>query len=148
MVPSERTVTVGIGHGKKAARAIDAWLRDDETHQSAQPELASYDKLNTWYYSDAPATVAPHLDAARRTSTFDEVVGGLDESTALFEARRCLSCGNCFECDNCYGMCPDNAIIKLGPGERYTIDYDYCKGCGLCVAECPCGAIEMVPEKS
>jgi 2-oxoacid:acceptor oxidoreductase delta subunit (pyruvate/2-ketoisovalerate family) len=148
MVPSERTVTVGIGHGKKAARAIDAWLRADETHQPAQPELASYDKLNTWYYSDAPATVAPRLDAARRTSTFDEVVGGLDESTALFEARRCLSCGNCFECDNCYGMCPDNAIIKLGPGERYTIDYDYCKGCGLCVAECPCGAIEMVPEKS
>jgi 2-oxoacid:acceptor oxidoreductase delta subunit (pyruvate/2-ketoisovalerate family) len=148
MVPSERTVTVGIGHGKKAARAIDAWLRDDEAHQPAQPELASYEKLNTWYYSDAPATVAPRLDAARRTSTFDEVVGGLDESTALFEARRCLSCGNCFECDNCYGMCPDNAIIKLGPGKRYTIDYDYCKGCGLCVAECPCGAIDMVPENS
>ncbi len=81
-------------------------------------------------------------------------MGGLDESTALFEARRCLSCGNCFSCDNCYGVCPDNAVIKLGePGElgagaaRYEIDYDYCKGCGICAAECPCGAIEMVPEQ-
>jgi 2-oxoacid:acceptor oxidoreductase delta subunit (pyruvate/2-ketoisovalerate family) len=88
------------------------------------------------------------LDAARRTSTFDEVVGGLTEATALFEARRCLSCGNCFECDNCYGVCPDNAVIKLGSGNRYTIDLDYCKGCGICAAECPSGAIDMVPEEA
>jgi 2-oxoacid:acceptor oxidoreductase delta subunit (pyruvate/2-ketoisovalerate family) len=91
--------------------------------------------------------VRPELEAARRTSTFDEVVGGLDGSTALFEARRCLSCGNCFECDNCYGVCPDNAVIKLGAGHRYAIDLDYCKGCGICVAECPCGAIELQPEQ-
>jgi Pyruvate/2-oxoacid:ferredoxin oxidoreductase delta subunit len=59
-------------------------------------------------------------------------------------ARRCMSCGNCFSCDNCYGVCPDNAVIKLGaPGEKYLIDLDYCKGCGLCVAECPSGAIQM-----
>ena len=63
------------------------------------------------------------------------------------EARRCLSCGNCFECDNCYGMCPDNAIVKLGPGNRFRIDYDYCKGCGICAAECPCGAIDMLREE-
>ena len=71
--------------------------------------------MNPWYYSDAPKTVRPMLEIARRTSTFDEVVSGLDETNALFEARRCLSCGNCFECDNCYGVCPDNAVIKLGP---------------------------------
>jgi NADPH-dependent glutamate synthase beta subunit-like oxidoreductase len=146
MVPGERTVTVSIGHGKKAARAIDAWLRNASLPPVATPKLASYDKLNTWYYSDAPATVRPRLDAARRVSTFDEVIGGLDESTALFEARRCLSCGTCFECDNCYGVCPDNAVIKLGPGDRYAINYDYCKGCGICVAECPCGAIDMEVE--
>ena len=92
-----------------------------------------------------PATVRPRLETARRIGTFDEVTGGLDESTALYEARRCMSCGNCFGCDNCYGVCPDNAIVKLGDGQ-YEIDYDYCKGCGLCVAECPCGAIEMEPE--
>jgi 2-oxoacid:acceptor oxidoreductase delta subunit (pyruvate/2-ketoisovalerate family) len=159
MVPAERTVTVAIGHGKQAARRIDAWLRSSgaaRTHPALgggnraepEPELASYDKLNTWYYSDAPATVRPRLDIARRIGTFDEVVGGLDETTALFEARRCLSCGNCFECDNCFGVCPDNAVIKLGPGNRYAIDYDYCKGCGLCVEECPCGAITMQPEET
>jgi 2-oxoacid:acceptor oxidoreductase delta subunit (pyruvate/2-ketoisovalerate family) len=147
MVPAERTVTVAIGHGKKAARNIDAWLRGTRYQRRAQHELAGYDKLNTWYYSDAPATVRPQLDIARRISTFDEVVGSLDESTALYEARRCLSCGNCFECDNCYGSCPDNAVIKLGPGNRYEFDYDYCKGCGICVAECPCGAITMEPEE-
>jgi 2-oxoacid:acceptor oxidoreductase delta subunit (pyruvate/2-ketoisovalerate family) len=147
MVPSERTVTVGVGHGKKAAHHIDAWLRGTTHVPPPKHEDATFERLNTWYYSDAPKTVRPTLDLVRRKSTFDEVVGGLTESNALYEARRCLSCGNCFECDNCYGVCPDNAVIKLGPGERFAFNYDYCKGCGLCVAECPCGAITMVPEE-
>jgi len=146
MVPAERNVTVAIGHGKKAARNVDAWLNGAVYAPPAQHELASFDKLNPWYYADAPKTVRPLLDIARRKSTFDEVVQGLDETNALFEARRCLSCGNCFECDNCYGVCPDNAVTKLGPGKRYQFNLDYCKGCGVCVAECPCGAIRMEPE--
>ena len=146
MVPAERTVTVAIGHGKKAARCIDAFLRGGVYTAPDKHELALFENLNTWYYTDAPATVQPVLDRARRESTFEEVVGGLDESNALFEARRCLSCGNCFECDNCYGVCPDNAVIKLGPGKRFKFDYDYCKGCGMCATECPCGAIRMEPE--
>ena len=146
MVPAERNVTVAIGHGKKAARHIDAWLRGSRVPAQPKHAAASFDRLNPWYYSDAPKTVRPQLDLARRTSSFDEVQGGLTEDNALFEARRCLSCGNCFECDNCYGVCPDNAVIKLGPGKRFEFNLDYCKGCGICVAECPCGAIEMVPE--
>ena len=146
MVPAERSVTVGVGHGKLAARNIDGWLRGAPYVHPPRGEDADFDLLNTWYYADAPKTVAPLLEMARRRSTFEEVTGGLDEGTALFEARRCLSCGNCFECDNCYGVCPDNAVIKLGDGDRYAIDLDYCKGCGLCAAECPCGAIAMVPE--
>jgi NADPH-dependent glutamate synthase beta subunit-like oxidoreductase len=147
MVPAERTVTVAVGHGKKAARNIDAWLRGTKYEPAPKHEIATYEKLNTWYYADAPKTVQPVLDIIRRQSTFDEVLGGLDESNAQFEARRCLSCGNCFECDNCYGVCPDNAIIKLGPGKRFQFNYDYCKGCGICVAECPCGAIGTEAEK-
>jgi 2-oxoacid:acceptor oxidoreductase delta subunit (pyruvate/2-ketoisovalerate family) len=150
MVPAERTVTVGVGHGKKAARHIDAWLRSDQPAPIDKHALADFERLNTWYYADAPRTVQPVLELARRRSTFEEVVGGLDESTALFEARRCLSCGNCFRCDNCFGVCPDNAVIKLddpaADGRMYAFDYDFCKGCGICVAECPSGAIEMVPE--
>jgi NADPH-dependent glutamate synthase beta subunit-like oxidoreductase len=148
MVPGERTVTVAVGHGKQAARNIDAWLRGTAYVHPERPELASYDRLNTWYYSDAPATVRPQLDVARRITTFDEVTGGLTAETALFEARRCMSCGNCLECDNCFGVCPDNAIIKLGPGNGYEIDLDFCKGCGLCAAECPSGAITMFRERS
>jgi NADPH-dependent glutamate synthase beta subunit-like oxidoreductase len=147
MVPGERTVTVGVGHGKLAARNIDAWLRGDRWVHPPSHELASFDKLNTWYYTDAPKSKQPVLDTIRRQSTFEEVVGSFDETTAQFEARRCLSCGNCFECDKCYGVCPDNAVIKLGPGRRYEFNYDYCKGCGLCVSECPCGAIRTVPEE-
>ncbi|MGE5771710.1 MAG: NAD(P)-binding protein [Hyphomicrobiales bacterium] len=147
MVPSERTVTVAVGHGKKAARHIDAWLRGAVHAAAEKHELASFDKLNGWYYADAPKTVRPMLEAARRQSTFEEVQGGLDETNALYEARRCLSCGNCFECDNCYGVCPDNAVIKLGPSRRFRFNYDYCKGCGVCAQECPCGAIAMVPEE-
>ena len=147
MVPSERTVTVGVGHGKKAARHIDAWLRGAVYAPSERHELASFDKLNAWYYADAPKTIRPVLELVRRTSTFEEVQHGLDETNALYEARRCLSCGNCFECDNCYGVCPDNAVIKLGAGERFRFNYDYCKGCGVCAQECPCGAIAMVPEE-
>ncbi len=146
MVPSERTVTVAVGHGKKAARHIDAWLGGAVYAAPEKHELASFDKLNTWYYADAPKTVRPMLEGVRRQSTFEEVQGGLDETNALYEARRCLSCGNCFECDNCYGVCPDNAVIKLGPGNRFKFNYDYCKGCSLCATECPCGAIKMVSE--
>lgn len=146
MVPSERTVTVAIGHGKKAARNIDAWLRGTRYEKPPKAGLASFDTLNTWYYDDAPKRVQDQLSMVRRQSGFEEVDKGLTEENALFEARRCLSCGNCFECDNCYGICPDNAVIKLGPGNRFSIDLDFCKGCGMCATECPCGAIEMVPE--
>jgi 2-oxoacid:acceptor oxidoreductase delta subunit (pyruvate/2-ketoisovalerate family) len=146
MVPSERTVTVAVGHGKKATYHIDAWLHSTAYAPAEKHELASFDKLNAWYYADAPKTVRPMLEGARRQNTFEEVQGGLDETNALYEARRCLSCGNCFECDNCYGVCPDNAVIKLGPGNRFRFNYDYCKGCGLCATECPCGAINMIPE--
>ncbi|HSU31659.1 MAG TPA: NAD(P)-binding protein [Bryobacteraceae bacterium] len=146
MVGVDRTITNAVGHGKKAARCIDAFLRGTMYVPGPKNPLADFNRLNTWYYSDAPQTVQSTLELARRESTFTEIAKGLDQSNALFEARRCLSCGNCFECDNCYGVCPDNAVIKLGEGRGFQINYDYCKGCGLCAAECPCGAIDMIPE--
>jgi 2-oxoacid:acceptor oxidoreductase delta subunit (pyruvate/2-ketoisovalerate family) len=146
LAPGGGTVTMAIGHGKKAARHIDAWLNGQEYQPPHKDELAKLEYMETWYYSDAPRSHRPRLDVVRRTSGFAEVVGNLDEETAAYEARRCMSCGNCFECDNCYGVCPDNAVKKLGTGKGFNFDYDYCKGCGLCASECPCGAIEMTPE--
>ena len=146
MVPGEQSVTVATGQGKKAARHIDAYLRGTTYSKPEGHGPATFDHLNTWYYSDADASKQPLLNLVRRRSSFDEIVGGLDADNALLEARRCLSCGNCFNCDNCYAVCPDNAVIKLGSGKRYKFNYDYCKGCGLCAEECPCGAIDMVRE--
>ena len=148
MVPDQRSATVAIGHGRRAAAAMDARLRGLEAPPAHPAAPATSERLNTWYYTDAPRTHRPVLEAARRTSTFDEVVRSLDPGTALYEARRCLSCGTCFSCDNCFGMCPDNAVIKTDdPAAPYVIDLDYCKGCGICAAECPAGAITMEPEE-
>ncbi len=135
-----------IGHGKTAAQNIDAWLNRVAVLPEPEQEPAEFDQLNPWYCSDAPRTMRPRLEAARRVSDFSEVVSGLDTDTALFEARRCLSCGNCFGCDNCFGVCPDNAVLKIDGAHGDAVDYDYCKGCGMCVEECPCGAIKMEPE--
>ncbi|OUD11733.1 NAD(P)-binding protein [Thioflexithrix psekupsensis] len=146
MVPSERTVTVAVGHGKKAAKHIDAWLRGTTYQKPPAHDLVSYERLHVWFRTEAKQRIQPHLESYYRTAGFAEVVGGLNLSEALYEARRCLSCGNCFECDGCYGACPEDAIVKLGSGLRYRYDYDRCTGCAVCYEQCPCHAIEMVAE--
>jgi NADPH-dependent glutamate synthase beta subunit-like oxidoreductase len=147
VTPGERSVTVAIGHGRTAAQHLDDWLAGLAPAPEPPAELAAFDMLNTWYYEDAPRAHRPRLELVRRQTTFEEVVEGLDADNALYEARRCMSCGTCFSCDNCVAVCPDNAVVSLGMPGSYEIDLDYCKGCGICVAECPCGAIEMVPEQ-
>ncbi len=145
-VPSQRTVTVGVGHGKKAARSIDAYLRSAAFEPGPKHELASFDKLNLWYFGDHSRREQVELDPAARVAAFDEVLAGLSPDEAQFEAGRCLSCGNCFECDGCLGACPEDAVIKLGVGKRYEFDYDSCTGCSSCARQCPVHAITMVPE--
>ena len=146
MVPSDQTVTVGVGHGKKAARHIDAWLRGAAAVSAPKHELASFDKLHLWYFGDNPRRQQPELPPEERIADFGEVVGGLSAEEAVYEAGRCLSCGNCFECDGCLGACPEDAVIKLGEGHRYRFDYDRCTGCGVCFEQCPVHAIEMIQE--
>jgi len=146
MVPAERTVTVGVGHGKRAAREIDAWLRGKRYEPGPKHPLATFDMLNLWYFGDAPRRQQPELDPLERLGGFDEVTGGLSPGEATFEANRCLSCGNCCECDGCLGACPEDAIIKLGPGLRYRFEYDRCTGCRACLDQCPVHSIEMIPE--
>jgi len=144
MVPGERSVTVAIGHGKKAARCINGYLEVEPWHPAAKHPLVGYERLHRWYTTQAPQKEQSELATASREGNFDEVKTGLTEEEALFEAQRCLSCGNCFECDGCFGACPEDAIIKLGEGKRYEFNYDECTGCAVCYEQCPCHAIEMV----
>jgi NADPH-dependent glutamate synthase beta subunit-like oxidoreductase len=146
MVPAERTVTVGVGHGRHAAREIDAWLRGTQLERPPKHPLARFDLLNLWYFGDAARRRQPELEPSERIAGFEEVVGGLSVGEASFEASRCLSCGNCCECDGCLGACPEDAVIKLGPGRRYRFDYDRCTGCRACFEQCPVHSIEMFPE--
>jgi formate dehydrogenase beta subunit len=147
MVPAERTVTVAVGHGKKAARCIDAWLHGETYDKPASASLVTFDMLNLPVFTDVDSAVQHHLAGRERVSGFGEVLAGLREPEARHEAQRCLSCGNCFECDNCYAACPEQAIAKLGPGQGYSVDDAKCTGCGTCFEQCPCHAIEMVAER-
>jgi NADPH-dependent glutamate synthase beta subunit-like oxidoreductase len=157
MVPSERTVTVGVGHGKKAAQFIDAYLRSAQAASPPKNDEATFDRLHPWYFTDAERRSQPELETAERIADFTEVVGGLREDQAVYEAGRCLSCGNCFECDGCFGSCPEDAIIKIRPSRpaghehgtdyAYVFDYDRCTGCAICHDQCPVNAIEMIPEE-
>lgn len=155
MVPSERTVTAAVGHGKKAARSIDSWLRRHEYQAKPKHPIVSFGMLHLPIYSDAERREQEMLPPAARVADFAEVVASLSEKEARYEAQRCLSCGNCFECDQCYAACPEQAIEKLGQhfgeatgarGRGYRYLYDRCTGCAVCFETCPCHAIEMIPE--
>ena len=148
MVPAERTVTVATGHGKKAARCIDAWLRGHTCDKPPSHPVVTFDMLHLPVFSDVDPAVQHHLAEDQSVSGFDEVLAGLSEHEARHEARRCLSCGNCFECDNCLAACPEGAISKVGPGLGYSVDDMKCTGCSTCFQQCPCHAIEMVAEGS
>jgi formate dehydrogenase (NADP+) beta subunit len=146
LVPGDRTVTSAVGHGKKAARNIDAWLRGEKRADPTPHNVVSFGMLNLPIYSDAAPSRETETAPAERINDFCEIIAGLNEAQAQHEAKRCLSCGNCFECDNCYAACPEDSIAKLGPGRGYAIDMGTCTGCLVCVEQCPCHAMEMIPE--
>jgi NADPH-dependent glutamate synthase beta chain and related oxidoreductases len=146
MVASERTVTTAVGHGKKAARHIDAWLRATVYESPPKHPIVDFGMLNLPIFSDVLPSNQRELPIDERTTGFEEVVAGFNEPQALREAQRCFSCGNCFECDNCFAACPADAIIKSGPGLGYRIDFGSCTGCGTCVDQCPCHAMEIIEE--
>ncbi|MCC6412488.1 MAG: NAD(P)-binding protein [Saprospiraceae bacterium] len=148
MVPSERTVTVAVGHGKKAARFINGFLTGNPYIKGEKHPVVGFERLHIWYQTVAPKQEQSQAAEMERVQDFREVLGGLTEKEARYEAQRCLSCGNCFECDGCYGACPEDAVIKLGKGNRYQYDLTKCTGCAVCYEQCPCHAIEMEPDPS
>ncbi len=145
VTPAQRSVTNAVGLGKKAARRIDAWLRGVPFAAAPRHRVVGFAELHLPLYDDAAKAVQRERAPADRAG-FEEIVAGLDAAAARHEAQRCLSCGNCYECDNCYAACPEDAIVKLGPGSGYAVKLDLCTGCRTCFEQCPCHAIEMVPE--
>ena len=144
-----RFVTEAIGMGKRAAREIDLALRQGAEASAdvsaAEPEpIVDLAAINTHYHPRRARTMERRLEIARRFETADEVQIGFDVEEALAETARCFSCGTCILCDNCVDYCPDLAVKREAGG--YIVLADYCKGCGLCVKECPTGSMKMVEE--
>ncbi|MCC7081224.1 MAG: NAD(P)-binding protein [Burkholderiales bacterium] len=142
-----RTMTAAVGHGKTAARHIDAWLRGERYAHRISNRIVRFDDLHLPGYLEAPRSQQRELPAELRAG-FGEVVSGLSQAQARYEAARCLSCGNCFECDNCFAACPEQAIRRLGSGRGYAVELDLCSGCATCFEQCPCHAIEMVADNA
>lgn len=143
------TVAGAIGDGRNAVAAISAQLAGLTSQSETQPVLAA-DMLNAVYFEASPRTLAPTLPVKDRGFN-TEIEGDIGRAAAMAEALRCMSCGNCLGCDNCWSLCPDGAVIKTieatEDGSHYVFDLDYCKGCGICAAECPSGFIQMEPEE-
>lgn len=143
------TVSGAIGHGRRAANAIDRYLRGAEQAEPAVGVPIGADHLNLHYFDRSPRRDGPVTKVADRVPD-REIEASLSAADFHAEAARCLSCGDCLACDNCWTFCPDSAVLKTRDiatdGSHYVFDYDYCKGCGLCAQECPTGFISMIEE--
>jgi len=140
-----RFVTEAIGTGRRAAHEIDRRLRACDAADEEAGEALPFAAINTFYHPHAARSAGTNLEPVERLRGHAEVKLGLEAEQALAEAARCFSCGHCISCDNCFYYCPDMAIRRVPGG--YTVAGDYCKGCGLCVQECPSGSIAMREER-
>ncbi len=141
-------VVDAIASGRRAADSINHYLRGREVMwlSLVKPEkLVSFEDLNTAYFSRQVADKMPKLSVAERVSNFSEINLGISVEVGVKEAKRCFSCGACRQCDNCLIFCPEVAVSSKNGS--YEIDYEYCKGCGICIEECPCNFISSVEEE-
>ena len=146
------SVVRAVGGGKRAAKTLDALLqgRDQPVDEHIPP--VGFERLNMAYFANAPRRQPPHGDPAVRILGFDEVVGELPNEAFRAEAERCFHCGDCNFCSNCWVFCPEASIQKSGDVEganglpRFEVEYNSCKGCGICMHECPRAAIVMQEE--
>jgi NADPH-dependent glutamate synthase beta subunit-like oxidoreductase len=141
-------VVDALGDGKRAARDIDRVLRGEVPEPDAPVEVMPYERLNSAYFRHAPRIDAPVSPAGeRRRNQKTEVTLAYSREEAVAESDRCMSCGVCNGCDNCYIVCPDVSVMRdARENGAYSIRTTYCKGCLVCVQECPTGCLEKVPE--
>jgi Pyruvate/2-oxoacid:ferredoxin oxidoreductase delta subunit len=110
--------------------------------------VVHFNMLHLPVFSDVDPAAQKRLSEEDRVGGFTEVLSGLDQAAARHEAQRCLSCGVCFECDNCFAACPEQAIVKMGPGNGYQLNDSLCTGCATCFEQCPCHAIQMTQDSA
>jgi 2-oxoacid:acceptor oxidoreductase delta subunit (pyruvate/2-ketoisovalerate family) len=170
LTSNQRTVAHAIGSGKKAALAMDCYLRGKDSEEAIRraligegpslsifrhlhpeerpmnPHVVTFEELNTDYFQTSKRNEAPRGLAKKRIKGFEEVTSVLEEDKALREAERCFGCGTCNGCENCYVFCPDASIMRTENILSHQVDYDFCKGCGICFSECPRGAISLKEE--
>jgi 2-oxoacid:acceptor oxidoreductase delta subunit (pyruvate/2-ketoisovalerate family) len=170
LTSNQRTVAHAIGSGKKAAVAIDCYLKGKDSGEAIRqvligegpsisifrhlhpeerpmnPHVVTFEELNMDYFERSKQHGESKGLIKERIKGFGEVTSTLTKGMALEEAERCFSCGTCNECENCYVFCPDDSIIKTGEFLSHQVDYDFCKGCGICLSECPRGAISLKEE--
>jgi NADPH-dependent glutamate synthase beta subunit-like oxidoreductase len=141
-------VVDALGDGKRAANNIDKVLNALELVPESPVEVMPYERLNTAYFRHAPRIEAPMSPPDKRvTDQKIEVTLAYDQEQAVGESDRCMSCGVCNGCDNCYIVCPDVSVVRdQRENGHYSIRTKYCKGCLVCVQECPTGCLEKVPE--
>jgi len=142
-------VVNAVGDGKRTAFNLDKVLRDE----ALRPRTIEIDvitdlnRMNMTYFPHFPRVKQDMLAPASRRRTQDEVILAYSAEQAVEEAGRCFSCGTCNACDNCYLVCPEPCIVRADRSNGlYKILVDYCKGCRVCIEECPTGCLEGVPE--
>jgi 2-oxoacid:acceptor oxidoreductase delta subunit (pyruvate/2-ketoisovalerate family) len=170
LTSNQRTVAHAIGSGKKASLAIDCYLKGMDSEEAIRqiligegpslsifrhlhpgermmnPHVVTFEELNMDYFEPSKRYTESKGLVKKRIKGFEEVTSTFTEGIALEEAERCFSCGTCNECENCYVFCPDASIIKTKQILSHQVDYDFCKGCGICFSECPRGVISLKEE--
>ncbi len=144
VVTGAASVVEAIAAGRKAAERIGRMFAGEPEPEVEEPKTVGIEDMNTDYFTRSKRNLVPRISASEAKTGFSEIKTGYTREQLASEAERCFSCGVCNFCDNCWVYCPDVAIARHE--DEYEFLYDYCKGCLICVFECPCNAISIREE--